>query len=342
MADSKTLRLITRNPELSNLGNTIKSLIGEKLSKVEKLLAERLRSPYTPIAEMGMYIAESRGKRVRPIVLLLASRMLGYDGNDEDCTYAAIFEFIHTATLIHDDIVDQAILRRGRASLSSRWGAEMSVLMGDKVFLTAMNMAVKQGWSPLLPLISDTTLRLVKGELIQSHRKWDLTLNRSDNLEIIDYKTSCLFAACAETPGHLTLQSDETTRLLRNFGMNLGKTFQLIDDCLDFSSDEATLGKPAGNDLKEGKITLPLILYLERATHEERAFIEAVVASRRFDEPTLSEVAARVVESGAFDETRTIAHSYASQALELLSYFPANRFRSTLELIPDYILSRRF
>ncbi len=341
MAPSHRLQFVTQRKELLNLSRTVQLLIGPKLTLVEELIAKNLRSPYTPGAEMGAYLAESRGKRLRPTILLLISSMLGYEG-DKDCTYAAIFEFIHTATLIHDDIVDQALLRRGHASLTSQWGPELSVLMGDKVFLTAMDLAINQGPGPILPLISRTALSLIQGELVQSCRKWDLTMSRKDNLDIISHKTADLFAACAETPGHLAKLSPPSIDALRTFGSNLGVSFQLIDDCLDYASNEETLGKPTGNDLKEGKITLPLILYLEGGTSEDRAFIEAVVASRRFDPHTLQEVTARIVHSGALEGARDIAASYAEDARKMLKAFPDNRFKASLNLMPDYILRRRF
>ena len=300
-----------------------------------------LHAPYSPVSEMGAYLAESRGKRLRPSILLLISEMLGYRG-EKDVTFAAIYEFVHTATLVHDDIVDQALLRRGRASLSSRWGPELAVLMGDRVFIKAMHLAVQQGWSPILPLISETTLHLIEGELIQSHRKWDLTLRPEDNLDIIKHKTASLFSACAVTPGHLVEAPPEILKALADFGMKLGIAFQMVDDCLDFVSDEETLGKPAGNDLKEGKITLPLLLLLAQGAAEDKAFIEAVVASRRFDPETLQEVTRRVMDSGFLEEARSTAATYAEEARGLLENLPSCPERDVLSLLPDYILRRRF
>jgi octaprenyl-diphosphate synthase len=335
------LRAVHDRVEALQLGSRVQELVGGELSLVEKAIAEHLHSPYAPVAEMGMYLAASKGKRLRPTILLLASQMLGYEG-DRHIRYAAIYEFIHTATLIHDDIVDQALLRRGRASLSSRWGPELAVLMGDRVFIMAMNLAVQEGWSPLLPLISETTLRLVEGELIQSHRKWDLTLRREDHLEIIKNKTAHLFSTCAVTPAYLLNAPDALREALASFGLNLGIAFQLVDDCLDFISDEVTLGKPVGNDLKEGKITLPVLLLLERGTTDDRAFIEAVVTSRRFEPQTLREVADRIAESGALEEARSVAASYAQRAQDAVPHFPEGPARDLLALVPEYVLKRRF
>lgn len=335
------LRAVPERLEALQLSSRVQELVGEELALVEKTISEHLHSPYAPVAEMGMYLAASKGKRLRPTLLLLASRMLGYQGR-QHIRYAAIYEFIHTATLIHDDIVDQALLRRGRASLSSRWGPELAVLMGDRVFIMAMNLAVKEGWSSLLPLISETTLKLVEGELLQSHRKWDLTLRREDHLEIIKNKTAHLFSTCAVTPAYLMGSSDDLREALSSYGLNLGMAFQMVDDCLDFISDEATLGKPAGNDLKEGKITLPILLLLESGTTADRAYIEAVIASRRFDPGTLQEVADRVAESGVLEEAISIAASYARRAQDILKQFPKGAARDLLTLVPEYVLKRRY
>lgn len=335
------LTLAAQQHEVVEFNRRLQSLVGERLRKVEATIGEHIQAPFSPVAEMGTYLAASRGKRLRPTLLLLMSDLVGYEG-EQDIRYAAIFEFIHTATLIHDDIVDQALLRRGRASLSSRWGPELAVLMGDRVFIMAMNLAVKEGWSPVLPLISQTTLKLIEGELIQSFRKWDLTLRREDNLEIIRDKTAHLFAACAQTPAHLAGAPDRLREAADAFGLNLGVAFQMVDDCLDFVSDEATLGKPAGNDLKEGKLTLPLLLLLEHGTAEDRAFIEAVVAARRFDPDTLQEVADRVIESGMLEEAQGVASTYGRAAKDALSVFPPSPSRDLLASLAEFVLRRRY
>jgi octaprenyl-diphosphate synthase len=182
----------------------------------------------------------------------------------------------------------------------------------------------------------------VEGELIQSHRKWDLTLSREDHLEIIKNKTAHLFLACAVTPAYLAGASEELTEALRAYGLNLGIAFQMVDDCLDFAADEATLGKPVGHDLKEGKITLPILLLLERGTTDDRAFLEAVVTSRRFDTETLREVAERVSESGMLEKARGIAASFANEALRSAQSFPDGPAKDLLVLLPEYILKRRY
>ena len=290
---------------------------------------------------MGAYLAESRGKRLRPTLLLLVSNSLGYQG-DADIVYAAVFEFIHTATLIHDDIVDEALLRRGRPSLNSRWGPEKAVLMGDYVFITAMHVAVSLGWSGVQPVVADAALGLIRGELIQSHRKWDLTITAKENLEIIHFKTAGLFAACARTPAFLAEAPKEIHEALWDYGRFMGIAFQLVDDCLDFRSDERTLGKPAGLDLKEGKVTLPLILMMENGTPRDRAFVEALVASRRFDPDILRELVDRVIESGMVDQAESVARDYAAKAAKLCDVLPEGPARDVLAQLPEFVIRRRF
>jgi octaprenyl-diphosphate synthase len=290
---------------------------------------------------MGAYLAASRGKRIRPTLLLLASRMLGYRG-DKDVTYAAIFELVHTASLIHDDIVDQALLRRGRASLNARYGSEMAVLMGDYVFTLALNLANREGTGPILTVISETTLDLVRGELLQSHHKYDLTLSMEDYLEILRCKTSQLFSACAQTPALMVEAPEEQRDALAGFGKNMGLAFQIVDDCLDFSSDEATLGKPACNDLKEGKITLPLLLLMERGSTRDRAFLEAVVTSRRFDPDTLREVVDRASRAGTLHAAEEMAADYTRRAQACLQKLPEGDVRDILARLPEIALRRKF
>ncbi len=326
---------------LSDIGDRVERLVGTKLVAVENDISHNLRSPYIPISEMGAYLAASRGKRLRPTLLLLVSRILGYHGED-DVHYAAIFELIHTASLIHDDIVDQALLRRGRPSLNARYGTEMAVLMGDYVFTLALSLANRLGEGPLLTLISDTTVRLVQGELLQKHHKWDLTVSREDHLEILACKTAHLFAACAQTPALLTSSDPEVHGALSDYGMNLGLAFQIVDDCLDFSSDEATLGKPVCSDLKEGKVTLPLLLLMEKGTSEDRAFLEAVVTARRFDEDTMRKVISRTRRSGTLSEAEGIARDYTKKALEALHHLPRGEIRDMLAHLPGFVLKRKY
>jgi len=334
------LKAVPNLRTVSDLRNRVECLIGQKLVAVENDIAQILHSPYIPISEMGAYLSVSRGKRLRPTLLLLVSRLLGYEG-EKEVRYASIYELIHTASLIHDDIVDQALLRRGQPSFNARYGAEMAVLMGDYVFTLALSLANRYGEGHLLTLISDTTVRLVQGELLQKHHKWDLTLSRENYIEILACKTAHLFSACAETPAILTESEPSVRTALRDFGLNLGLAFQIVDDCLDFSSDEATLGKPVCSDLREGKVTLPLLLMMESGISGDRAFLEAVVTARRFDQDTLLEVVSRARRSGKLKEAEQIARDFTDKALEALDRLPAGEIREMLAHLPDFVLYRK-
>ena len=334
-------KLIQSQVDMAGLGARVEALVGKRLSMVDHRLSNYLQSHYIPVAEMGVYLAASRGKRLRPTLLLLAAKMVGYEG-DKDIVYSAIYELVHTASLIHDDIVDQALLRRGRPSLNARFGPEMAVLMGDYAFTLALNLANREGEKPILTIISETTLSLVQGELLQSHHKWDLTLSRECYLDILRNKTARLFGACATTPAHLVGATEEEKRALLEYGEYMGLAFQIVDDCLDFSSDEATLGKPVCSDLKEGKITLPLLLLMETGTTADRSFLEAVIAARRFDPDTLAEVVSRARRAGTVRESEKVAGAFTAKAQEAMSTFPPSEIRDILIRLPEFVLRRKF
>jgi octaprenyl-diphosphate synthase len=335
------LRVLHGALKQHDLARRVEAITGEKLAAVDAALARYLQSPHIPVAEMGTYLAASRGKRIRPMLLLLVSRMLGYEG-ERDVTYAAIFELVHTASLIHDDIVDQTLLRRGRASLNAKYGSEMAVLMGDYVFTLALNLANREGTGPILTVISETTLSLVQGELLQSHHKYDLTLSMENYLEILRCKTAQLFSACSLTPALMVDAPEEQRNAMADFGKYMGLAFQIVDDCLDFCSDEATLGKPVCNDLKEGKITLPLLLLMQRGTTHDRAFLDAVVAARRFDPDTLQEVVSRARRAGTIRAAEEMAERYTRTAQESLDKVPGGEVRELLSRLPEFVLKRKY
>jgi len=339
--DKGKLYVVKDKAEILSIRNEINQVVGERLKGVEKLIAAKLRSPFIPIAEMGQYLTASPGKRLRPTLVLLASELVGYSGG-KDLEYAAILEFIHTATLVHDDIVDQAILRRGRASLNSRWGSELAVLMGDYLYISAVQMATNMGWSEIQPLIAETSKNLIEGELLQSHRQYDLTITEEEYFEIIELKTARLFSTCTVIPALLKESEKGVAEAMRTYGLSIGMAFQIVDDCLDFLSDEKTLGKPVGQDLKEGKVTLPLILLRDTGKAEDREFLEAIVAGRRFDPQTLEELADRVSSGGFVDKALEIAGGFASKAYGSLATFGESKPRKLLERLPRFILKRSY
>src|SRR5512135_3862214 len=236
------------------------ALVETKLRRVEEELLSRTRSPIGTIAEIGDYLVEGGGKRIRPALLLLSSRVLGYEG-DRDVAYAAVIELIHTATLVHDDIIDDAELRRGRPSVNRRWGNELTVLFGDFLYMKSMEIALEEGDLRVLRLLSDVTIRMTEGEIIGAERRGLLDLTLEGYLDIVRRKTALLFAGACKIPSFLVTSAfgesgEAWGERLWEYGLSLGIAFQLQDDLLDYTANEADLGKPVLSDLKEGKLTL--------------------------------------------------------------------------------------
>jgi len=241
----------------------IVQLVEDDLVKVEELFEVQCRSDVGLVGEIGRYIREGGGKRIRPALLLLACRACGFRG-ERAIVLASVVEFIHTATLLHDDIIDQATVRRGRRSVNSRWGNDITVLLGDFLYTKSMSMALSQDNLRILRLLSDVTLRMIEGELLEIERNGDLTMREADHIDIIRRKTADLFSACMRIGAMLGEAGEEREAALASYGLNLGVCFQMVDDLLDFTADEKVLGKPVASDLREGKLTLPVIYLLRR------------------------------------------------------------------------------
>ncbi len=281
-------------PDLSQ----ILAPVRDELARVEREFARHLESRVDVIPQMGKYIQMSGGKRVRPAVLLLAARLCGYTG-DRAVLNAAVVEFIHTATLVHDDIIDGAETRRGRLAAHSRWGSDVTVLLGDYLYIRSMAMALTQDTLEIVRLLCDVTLKMIEGELYQLTKTGDVNVTEEEHFEIIKRKTAHLFAGCAEIGGLLGDCSPEQRVALREYGFNLGIAFQMVDDVLDYTAEESALGKPIGGDLREGKVTLPVILLLQRAGADMLAVVQDVVASG-----TVTPEAWRVIHDGLTTQGR--------------------------------------
>jgi octaprenyl-diphosphate synthase len=232
------------------------------LEKVDEEFARHVQSRVQLIPQIGQYIRTSGGKRMRPAVLLMAARLSGYTG-DHSILYAAVVEFIHTATLVHDDIIDDADLRRGRLAVHSRWGNDITVLLGDYLYIKSMALALTHDTLDIVRLLCDVTLKMIEGELYQLTKNGDADITEEEHFDIMRRKTAYLFGGCAQIGGLLGKVSKDQEQALREYGFNLGMAFQLVDDLLDYTGDEETVGKPLGSDLREGKVTLPLI-HLQR------------------------------------------------------------------------------
>jgi octaprenyl-diphosphate synthase len=314
--------------------------VREELARVEREFAGYLESRVELIPQMGKYVQMSGGKRVRPAVLLMASRLCGYRG-DRAVLNAAVVEFIHTATLVHDDIIDGAETRRGQLSAHTRWGSDITVLLGDYLYIRSMAMALTQDTLEVVRLLCDATLRMIEGELYQLTKAGDAHITEDEHLEIIRRKTAFLFSGCAEIGALLGTATVEQREALRDYGFNLGIAFQIVDDVLDYMADETRLGKPIGGDLREGKVTLPVILLLQKCGSDVAAMIEAVVAEGKVAPETWRTIKDLLHREGALDAAFERAVTFATRAKERLSSaFDASPERDGLIALADYVISR--
>jgi octaprenyl-diphosphate synthase len=322
------------------------TLIGDKLAAAEEVFRRHLASDVPFIDHAGDYLARSGGKRMRPALLLLVARLLGHEG-EEEVTYAAVVEFIHTATLIHDDVIDHAALRRGQTTVNELWGNSLTVLLGDWLYTNAMRMALAHGNLEVVRELCDATLKMVEGELLALQRLGAIDLTVDEYFGIIDRKTAHLFAAACSVPCLIPpsrpqrIEPEAAYRAMRRYGKSLGTCFQLVDDLLDFTASEAELGKPVLSDLKEGKLTLPLILLLPRVGAGERRLVQQVLEDRAFERVAPEQVLAVVAREGTVEEVEEMAHDFAEEARLALEPFAESDAREALELAPDFVLNRR-
>ena len=316
-------------------------LIAPKLSQVEEELIRLCDSPVPTISRIGDYLRSGGGKRLRPALLLLSAKLLGYREGRSDVRYAAVIEFIHAATLVHDDIIDEARLRRGRESVNARWGNNLTVLFGDYLYTKSMGVALDEGDLTILKILSDTTLAMIEGEIIALEREGDVDLDGEGALEIIRRKTAELFSAACSIPAHFApLGGPGPAGQLALYGKRLGISFQLIDDLLDYTSRESVVGKPVLSDLREGKLTMPLILSLPEATPEEKRKIARVLKERRFESVSPFEVLGIVDRYDGVSKTRALARENARAAREHLRDFDDGEAKDALVLAADSIVER--
>jgi octaprenyl-diphosphate synthase len=313
--------------------------IREDLGKVEREFARHIQSQVALIPTIGNYIQDSGGKRIRPAVLLMAARMAGYTG-EAAVLYASVIEFIHTATLVHDDIIDESELRRGREAVHTRWGNHVTVLFGDFLYLKSMSLALTQDRLEIIRLLCDVTLRIVEGEIYQLTKNGVVDLTEDEHFDIMRRKTAFLFAGCAKIGGMLGPTTREQQEALWDYGLNIGMAFQIVDDLLDFTGEEVTLGKPVGGDLREGKITLPLIHLLGRGDTRASELIRKVVAERTVSLEEWREIRALLAQSRSLDYAQRTAFEHVERAKKALYAFPSGPGRDALMYLPDYVISR--
>jgi octaprenyl-diphosphate synthase len=310
------------------------------MAAVDALIRQHMDSPVPVIPALADHLIAGSGKRLRPLLTVAAARMAG--ARDDACQkLAAAVEFIHTATLLHDDVVDSSELRRGRVAAHLIWGAPSSVLVGDFLFARAFELMVGAGSMAALDILARASRVIAEGEVLQLTRAHDLDLSQEVYLEIIRAKTAELFAAAAESGAVSAGAPPERCRALRKYGLELGLAFQLVDDALDYSSDSVTLGKNPGDDFREGKATLPLLLAMARSGGAEREFWVRTVDRREQTDADFNRARELMRQTGALQATLDLASAYADSAKAALADFPANGWRPALEDLADFAVSRR-
>jgi octaprenyl-diphosphate synthase len=313
--------------------------IRDDLQKVDEEFARHVESRVALIPQIGKYIQASGGKRVRPAVLLMAARLAGYTG-DRAVLYAAVVEFIHSATLVHDDIIDDAELRRGRLAVHSRWGNDVTVLLGDYLYIKSMALALTHDELAIIRLLCDVTLRMIEGELYQLTKNGDPDITEDEHFEIIRRKTAYLFSGCAKIGGMLAGQPADRVEALGEYGFKLGMAFQIVDDLLDLTGTVESLGKPVGSDLREGKITLPVIALMNSGDTAGQELVRAIVSERALPVERWHAL------SGLLERYKTIDYAYdravvfVQEAKEHLLVFPPSAERDALTALPEYVLQR--
>lgn len=319
--------------------NLIKQLTLHEAKTVDQLIIDELRSDVILINQIGLYIVGNGGKRLRPMLLLLAAKALG-EPNQNHLILAAVIEFIHTATLLHDDVVDESDLRRGKESANAVWGNAASVLVGDYLYSSAFEMMVRTNNMRVMGLLSKTTTAIAEGEVLQLLNCNNPETTEAKYLEVIARKTAILFSAATQLAAIISGATEEIEIALANYGQHLGIAFQLIDDALDYTSNAEQLGKNLGDDLAEGKPTLPLIYAIQNGTPEEaKTIVNAIKTGNR---DVFNEVYTIVKRTKAIDYTEARADEEAQKAIDSLSILPDSDYKNALILLAKFAVQRNY
>jgi octaprenyl-diphosphate synthase len=310
------------------------------LEEVELELRLFSRSPNRLISDISTYLFQTNGKRIRPALVLLCSKLLGYKGK-EHILMSTLVEAIHTASLIHDDIIDNSKIRRGKESIHTRWGPNITVLLGDYLYIKALDLSLQSKHRQIIQILTSISARMVEGELTEYYLSGNLELAEKDYLDIINKKTASLFSASCRIGGILGKASKKEENYLAEYGANLGMSFQIIDDLLDFTGDEKILGKPILCDLSQGRITLPLIYTLNNDGRENKKRVIALLKQKNKDKESLEEILKIVKSNGALDYTHKKAEEFSHKSREIISQFPKSTQQEALSLLSEFILKRR-
>jgi len=331
-------RLIFSSHTLSSTTSNVLALIAADMAEVDRVIVQRLDSGVPLVGTVSQYIISAGGKRIRPALLLLMAGALGYIGAQRH-NLAAVVEFIHTATLLHDDVVDESTLRRGRPTANESFGNPASVLVGDFLYSRAFQMMVDSGEMRVMEVLAEATNVIAEGEVLQLMNMHDASLDEAGYLRVIRSKTAKLFEASTRLAAILAQSSPEVEAACAEYGQALGTAFQVIDDVLDYDGDTQELGKNLGDDLREGKNTLPLIIAMQRGTPAQRQIIQNAIENGEMN--ALSEIVEIVRATGALDATRAAAIAEAKRAIAALNILPATPYREALHDLAAQLLDRR-
>ncbi len=319
----------------------LSELVADDLNQVNQVIVHNLQSPVALISQLAGHLVASGGKRLRPILTLTTARMCGYDG-DRHVNLAACVEFIHTATLLHDDVVDNSALRRGSATANAVWGNKPSVLVGDFLFSRSFQLMVSDGSLDVLRILSDASAIIAEGEVDQLMISNDVSTGVDAYMGVIQAKTATLFAAASEIGAVVSGRSAEDQAALRTYGMSLGIAFQLVDDVLDYSALQADLGKAVGDDFRDGKITLPIVYAIARGDDEEKVFWRRTLEDEDQREGDLEHAMTLLTRHNCLQDAMDEARRHGEEAQRMLSDFPDNDYRSALLELVDFCVDREF
>ena len=315
----------------------IQALMKSELDLMNKILVDRLDSNVDLISQMSQYIINSGGKRIRPLLLLICAKATEYDG-DYHYSMAVVIELIHTATLLHDDVVDQSEKRRGQETANELWGNAPSVLVGDFLYSRAFEIMVEPNSMEIMRILSKATNQISEGEVLQLLNIKNANVTQAEYFKVIERKTACLFKAACQIAGILSSADQKAIIAMGSFGMHLGNAFQIIDDTLDYESDSNIIGKEIGDDLSEGKVTLPMIYALEKTKKVENKILKDAI--KNADASHIDQIVEILLNVDAFQYSRDIAKIESNRALESIDYLPDSKYKTALKLLCELSLER--
>ena len=315
----------------------IQALMKSELDLMNKILVDRLDSNVDLISQMSQYIINSGGKRIRPLLLLICAKATEYDG-DYHYSMAVVIELIHTATLLHDDVVDQSVTRRGQETANELWGNAPSVLVGDFLYSRAFEIMVEPNSMEIMRILSKATNQISEGEVLQLLNIKNANVTQAEYFKVIERKTACLFKAACQIAGILSSADQKVINAMGSFGMHLGNAFQIIDDTLDYESDSNIIGKEIGDDLSEGKVTLPMIYALEKTKKVENKILKDAI--KNADASHIDQIVEILLNVDAFQYSRDIAKIESNRALESIDYLPDSKYKTALKLLCELSLER--